>query len=228
MRSGAARAALFTFVAGVAVVLLLAATDQRHLAFSLAVRASEPGVVVYPGHEACQRDIDVEERFDSVTILPAAYFKPVPRLELRVLDRPSGRTIAIGVLPVGHLENRATTIRLAPAVPRGRRVDICFRNAGAWKVALFSGPATDNEPSFGTLDGRLLPSDILIDFVRSEPRSTLSLIPDIFRRAALFHPSWVGAWTFWILAAVLVLAVPAALVAAVRAAGEEPADRVVD
>jgi hypothetical protein len=218
MRSRAARATLAAFVAGVAVVLLIAATDQRHLAFSLAVRPSEPGVVVYPGHEACQRDIDVEEPFDSVTILPAAYFKPVPRLELRVVDRASGRRIAAGLLPLGHPENRPTTIRLDTGVPKRRRVDVCFRNAGAWKVALFSGPATDNEPSFGTLDGHFIASDILIDFVRSKPRSTLSLIPDIFRRAALFHPAWVGAWTFWLLAAVLLVAVPAALVCAVRAA----------
>jgi hypothetical protein len=221
MRRRAATAALAACLAGVAVVFLLGATDERHLAFSLAVRASEPGVVVRAGHEACQRDIDVEERFDAITILPAAYFKAVPRLELRVLDRASRRTIATGLLPVGHTEDIPTTIRLAPAVPKGGRVDVCFRNAGGWKVALFSGPPTDNEPSFATLDGRLIQADILVDFLRTKPRTTLSLVPDIFRRAALFHPSWVGAWTFWLLAAVLALGVPAALVAAVRASSRE-------
>jgi hypothetical protein len=220
MRSRAVRATLLAFAFGVVVVLILAATDQRHLAFSLAVRASEPGVEVQPGHEACQRDVDVEEPFDSVTILPAAFFHPVPRLQLRVIDRASHRIIASGLLGDGHPENKPTTIRLAPGVGKGRRVDVCFRNAGAWKVALFSGPAPDNEPSFGTLDGRYIQSDIVIDFVRSKPRTTLSMIPDVFRRAALFHPSWVGAWTFWLLAAVLVFAVPVALVKAVRAAAQ--------
>jgi hypothetical protein len=221
MHRRAATATLVAFLLGVAVVLLLAATDQRHLAFSLAVRASEPGVEVQPGQEACQRDVDVEEPFDSVTILPAAFFHPVPRLELRVLDRESRRTVATGLLGDGYPENKATTIRLHPAIPRGRRVDVCFRNAGAWKVAFFSGPGQDNETSFGTLDGRFIQSDIVIDFVRSKPRRTLSMIPDIFRRAALFHPSWVGAWTFWVLAVLLVVAVPAALVGAVRAAAQK-------
>jgi hypothetical protein len=221
MRSRAVRATLGAFLFGVVVVLILAATDERHLAFSLAVRASEPGVEVRPGQEACQRDIDVEEPFDSVTILPAAFYHPVPRLQVSVLDRASHRTIATGRLPDGHPENKATTIRLRPAIPKGRRVDVCFRNVGAWRVALFSGPGGDDEQSFGTRDGRFLESDIVIDFVRSKPRTTLSMIPDIFRRAALFHPSWVGAWTFWVLAAVLVLGVPAALVPAVRAAVED-------
>jgi len=221
MRSRAVRATLAAFVFGVVVVLILAATDQRHLAFSLAVRASEPGVEVRPGQEACQRDVEVEEPFDSVTILPAAFYHPVPRLELRVLDRASRRTVATGLLGDGHPENKPTTIRLNPAIGKGRPVDVCFRNRGAWRVALFSGPGTDNVPSFATLDGRFIQSDLVIDFVRSKPRTTLSMIPDVFRRAALFHPSWVGAWTFWLLAAVLVLGVPVALVRAVRAAVED-------
>jgi hypothetical protein len=225
MPNRAAKVTLIAFFLGVALVLILAAADQRHLAFSLAVRASEPGVEIQPAHEACQRDIDVEEPFDSVTILPAAFFHPVPRLELRVLDRATHRTVATGLLGDGHPENRATTIRLRPEIPRGRRMDVCFRNAGAWKVALFSGPGHDNETSFGTLDGRFFQSDIVIDFVRSKPRTTLSMVPDVFRRAALFHPSWVGAWTFWLLAAVLVLGVPAALVRAVRATAPGERDR---
>lgn len=220
MRSRAARATLAAFVAGVVVLLLVAATDERHLAFSLAVRASEPGVGVLPGQEACQRDVDVEQAFDSLTILPAAYLMPVPRLDARVLDRASGRLLAAGVLPDGHPENKATTIKLDRGVPKGGRVDVCLRNAGVRKVALFSGPGTDNEPSFATLDGRFIQSDVLIDFVRSKPRTTLSLIPEIFRRAALFHPAWVGAWTFWLLAALLLVGVPVALVAAVRSASE--------
>ena len=225
MRSRAALAALVACAAGVAIVLLCAATDQRHLAFSLAVRPSEPGVEAQPGQEACQRDVDVEEPFDSVTILPAAFFHPVPRLRVRVLDRRTRAQVAGATLGDGHPENKPTTIRLDRTVRKGRPIDVCFRNLGAWKLAFFSGPASDNEPSFGTLDGKFIHSDVLIDFVRSKPRTTLDMVPDIFRRASLFHPSWVGAWTFWLLSAVLVLLVPAALVGAVRAADRsEPRD----
>ena len=214
----AVAATLAAFFAGVAVVLVLAASDERHIAFSLGVRAATPGVEVLPGHEACQRDVDVEEPFDSLTVLPAAYFHPVPRLRLRVTDRRTRRTVATAFLAGGHPENKPTTIYFDARVPKGRPVDVCFRNAGAWKLAFFSGPATDNEPSFATLDGSYIQSDILIDFLRRKPRTTLSTVPDVFRRAALFHPRWVGAWTFWLLTAVLVIGVPAALAASVRAA----------
>ena len=224
MRSRAAIAVLAACAAGVLVVLLAAATDERHLAFSLGVRPSEPGVEALPGQEACQRDVDVEEPFDALTILPAAFFHPVPRLAVRVVDRASGARVAGALLGDGHPENKPTTIRLDRKVPRGARVDVCFRNVGAWKLAFFSGPGSDNEPSFGTLDGRYIRSDILIDFVRSRPRTTLAMIPDIFRRATLFHPRWVGAWTFWLLSAVLVLLVPLALAAAARAAARGEPD----
>jgi hypothetical protein len=214
----AVAATLAAFLAGVLTVVLLAATDERHLAFSLAVRPATPGVEVRPGHEACQRDVDVEESFDSLTVLPAAFYHPVPRLALRVVDRATRRTVATGLLHDGHPENRPTTIYLGARVPKGRPVDVCFRNRGAWRLAFFSAPASDNEPSFATLDGRYVDSDIVVDFLRHPPRTTLSMVPDVFRRAALFHPSWVGAWTFWLLLAVLVVGVPAALAGSVRAA----------
>jgi hypothetical protein len=218
MRSRAALAALAACAAGLVVVLLAAAADERHLAFSLAVRPSEPGVEALPGQEACQRDVDVEEPFDSLTVIPAAFFHPVPRLVVRVSAPAHGPLVAAGVLGDGHPENKPTTIELNRTVPRGSRVDVCFRNLGAWKLAFFSGPGTDNEPSFATLDGRYIRSDILIDFLRSKPRTTLDMVPDVFRRATLFHPGWVGAWTFWLLSAVLVLLVPLALAGAARAA----------
>jgi len=215
MHSHAVRGLLLAFAAGLVALAIVLVTDRRHMAFSLAVRPSMPGVVVQPGHEACQRRIDVEEPFDSITILAAAYFRPYPLLSVRVLDHATRRPIAAGNLGAGHPENKVTAIGLHPTVPKGRPVDLCIRNVGAWKLGLFSSAPTDNEPSYATLDGRLIAADILVDFQRP-PRTALSLVPDIFRRAALFHPRWMGAWTFWVLAAVLVLVVPTLLSLAVR------------
>ena len=220
MRSRGVRAVLLAFLAGVVTLLVVAATDQRELAFSLAVRASEPGILLQSGQEACQHDIDVEVPFDRVTLLLATYFQPGPRLEFRVLDHSSGTVVATGVLPDGYPDSKISGATLSRLVPTGRHVDICMKDVGPRRVALFSGPGTDNEPSYATLDGRPIQFDILIDFIRPHRRSALSLIPDMFDRAALFHPRWVGAWTFWLLAAVLLVAVPALLCRAVRAAGQ--------
>ena len=55
----------------------------------------------------------------------------------------------------------------------------------------------------------------------AHPRSLLSMVPTAFARAALFKASWVGTWTFWVLAAAL-LAGFAVAAAAVRWALAEP------
>jgi hypothetical protein len=217
MSSRAARAALVAFLVGVLGLLVAAVTDQRHLAFSLAVRPSQPGVLLQAGQEVCQRGIDVEEPFDSVSLLLATYFKPGPRLQMRVLG-PGGRVLSAGTLPDGYPDSRVAVAKLDRTVPGGGRATLCIHNAGTRKVALFSGPYSDNEPSSATLDGRYIAYDVLVDFVRSKPRSTLSLIPDIFQRASLFHPRFVGAWTFWVLAALLLVAVPLLLTRALASA----------
>jgi hypothetical protein len=221
MSSRAVRAALVAFVLGVLGLLVAAVTDKRHLAFSLAVRPSQPGILIQAGQEICQRDIDVEEPFDEVSLLLATYFQPGPRLDLRVTDTRTGRLLSAGVLPDGYPDSKVSVAELRGTVPAGGRATLCVRNAGTRKVALFSGPGTDNEPSFGAIDGRYIDSDLLAEFVRSKPRSTLDLIPDVFQRASLFHPAWVGAWTFWALAGLLLVGVPLLLTRALAAAEAE-------
>jgi hypothetical protein len=218
MSSRAVRAALIAFLVGVLALLVAAVTDKRHLAFSLAVRASQPGILIQSGQRVCQRNIDVEEPFDSVSLLLATYFQPGPRLEMRVSDDRSGRTLATGVLPDGYPDSKVSVTKLDRTVPAAGRATLCVRNTGARKVAMFSGPYSDNEPSSGAIDGRYIAYDLLVEFVRSKPRSTLSLIPDVFQRASLFHPAWVGPWTFWVLAALLLVGVPLLLVRALAAA----------
>jgi hypothetical protein len=218
MSSRAARAALAAFLVGVLGLFVAAVTDKRHLAFSLAVRPSAPGILLQPGQQVCQRGIDVEEPFDSVSLLLATYFQPGPRLVMSVTDDRSRRVLASGVLPDGYPDSKVSVTRLDRTVPAGGRATLCVRVAGARQVAMFSGPGTDNAPSRGAIDGRYVSSDLLVDFVRSKPRTTLSLIPDVFRRASLFHPAWVGPWTFWVLAALLLVAVPLLLTRALASA----------
>jgi hypothetical protein len=63
--------------------------------------------------------------------------------------------------------------------------------------------------SSASLDGKDLPGrDIAIVFPRDKPKSALALVPEMFRRASLFRPGWLGAWTYWVLAALVLLAAP--------------------
>jgi hypothetical protein len=216
MRSRAARAGLAAMAAGLGILLLVAVVDRRELAFTLAVRESEPGVVLQPRDSACQRGIDVEESFTGARFLLATYFKPGPRLAVRVTDHRTGELLALGGLRDGYADGKKSTARLDRTVEAGRRADLCVRNAGPRRVAIFSGPPTDNEPSDATVNGKPVDKDVVIEFIRRDEATVLSLVPDVFDRAALFHPSWVGAWTFWLVLALLLVAVPLLLVRALR------------
>ena len=218
MSSRAVRAALVAFLVGLLGLLVAAVTDKRHLAFSLAVRASQPGILIQPRQTVCQRNIDVEEPFDEVSLLLASYFQPGPRLELRVTDTRTGRLLTRGALPDGYPDSKVSVAKLRGTVAAGGRATLCIRNAGTRKVAMFSAPYSDNDPSTGAIDGRYIAYDLLVEVVRSKPRSTLDLIPDVFQRASLFHPAFVGPWTFWVLAALLLVGVPLLLTRALFSA----------
>jgi hypothetical protein len=56
-----------------------------------------------------------------------------------------------------------------------------------------------------------------------EPRSFAALVPAILDRAALFRAPGIGAWTYWLLGALVGLAVPALLVLALGAAERDRA-----
>jgi hypothetical protein len=44
----------------------------------------------------------------------------------------------------------------------------------------------------------------------------------MFRRAAVFRFGWVGAWTFWTLAALVLIAIPALCALALGRAARDP------
>jgi len=50
----------------------------------------------------------------------------------------------------------------------------------------------------------------------------LTALPDVFERAALWHPGWVGPWTFWLLLALVLGGVPLLLWRALSEAERVP------
>jgi hypothetical protein len=100
---------------------------------------------------------------------------------------------------------------------------ICFRSAGP-KLALAGqpDPNADNVSSLRA-GGRELPADLAIQLVRPGRQGLLDVTGSAFHRAALFRPAWVGAWTYYALAALgFGLVVAAAAVAVLAAAGRVP------
>ena len=70
-----------------------------------------------------------------------------------------------------------------------------------------------------TLSGK--PSNLALAMIFSAPRSRslIALLPTVFARAALFHPGWMGAWTFWALLVGLLVAAASALRSMLRRRG---------
>src|SRR5206468_5663138 len=103
----------------------------------------------------------------------------------------------------------------------------CFRNLGPGKALLFGDTELGSvhptiSTSVASVDGHpLLADDIALVIPRPKPKSVLALVPEMFRRAALFRPGFVGAWTYWVLAALILIAAPLLLARAMASADAE-------
>jgi hypothetical protein len=218
MRRAAVIVCLAVFAAGVAAVLIVGATDRRALAFTLGViPGPDPAAKLQAGQEACERGIDVPEKFDRIQLQVGTYRRPGPPLDVTVTDSRGAR-LGADRIPAGYPDVSQQFARVGD-VPAGRRITVCVR-ALRGPVALYGNAGVAAPESTLTVAGKPKDNDLTLRFLR-EPRSTLSRVPEMFRHAALFKVSWLGAWAFWILAALVLLATPALAVVALRAAGRD-------
>ncbi|MEA2466095.1 MAG: hypothetical protein QOJ57_221 [Thermoleophilaceae bacterium] len=211
------------------------------LAGGLATRSklvNTTGVLpVYPiaplrmGDEACQSPIGLGDEVERVRFNIGTFGKPGPPLSVTIRDPDSQRVLGSGDVPPGWVDNGTPQEVPIGSVPEGLRVSVCVRNDGPTKAYLYgnyyngrtaNGPITLTPTittSSATVDGFEIAGDVSLAFVSSESRSLLTRLPSAFRHASVFRPSFVGSWTFWLLFALLVLAVPAALWRALTIAG---------
>lgn len=74
---------------------------------------------------------------------------------------------------------------------------VCLRALDAG-VQIGGWPDAAARPELLTQAGRPLPGDAHLAFLRQQKRPALAMVGDVFARAALFKPAWVGAWTFYL------------------------------
>lgn len=200
-----------------AAVAIVAAGDGRTQAFTINVRPTHAVVETPPGGEACQWGIQAGATFDVVEPLLGTHLRPGPPLAVTVRELGTGRALARGRLGGGAPDNELVRVRVEPPVERGRLIGVCFRNEGRHEVVFFGGPSWE-APGHAYRGIHPGSGDMRLAFHRSEPRSVLSSLPEMFERAAVFRPEPVGAWTFWVLLVLVGAGVPLLLAAAVRAA----------
>lgn len=208
-------------IAGVALTTV-AAKDQRGLVASLAVNPLAVVADVRPEEELCQGPIRVSEPFARVRFQVGTYFRPGPALNVTIRKARSRTFLGRGHLAAGYPDLSRPAV-LVGEIPAGRRVDVCIENVGDRRAALFGSGGDQLPTTQVTLDGRQQVGELTMSFYTADRPSALEEVPEIFRRASLFRPGIVGEWTFWMLAFVLILAVPLLLMGAMRSSFGEAA-----
>lgn len=218
MNRASSRWGLITFaliaVVGLAALVYAAANDVRPIAFSLDIPPTREVAAIEPSQSACEGPVPIAAAFGAIQIFLIPAGAPGPAFQLTVRDFDSGKLLAAGHLPSGYTTQIAPYIALDATVPSGRRVEVCLHNRGPTGAAPLGGPGSLTE----SVDGTLNPYNVSLVFARRHPRSLLSLVPTVFDRAALFHPRWVGAWTFWVLTGAVLAAFALGGLAIARAA----------
>lgn len=197
-------------------LVILAAADRRGFRLGL---NTESVVMVEPGEEACRTLIRTPQAgADQVNFWArgANVDGSAPPITLRVRKGRQSQLLAIARLPAAHAGPRHVALR--GSVAGARKVAACFTNDGAVSLALTPRPGTPTRVVPARLRERTDNVDVALELVRAPKRSLLSEVPDMFERAALFRPGWMGAWTFWLLLAAVAIGVPSLLARALRGA----------
>ena len=207
MRSTGLAALIATVVSGLLVLALVAERDDRELAFTIGVVPSAPAAELKSGETVCQSPISVPQSFDRVSLQAGAPGSLGQPLRVSVLSADGNRRLGRGAVPGGYFgpAEQATTVG---EIAAGQKISVCVRNAGARKVALYGNTGSAALPSAAVQKRRALDTDIALVFLNRERHSMLSLVPEVFERASLFRPGWVGPWLFWALSAAALLGVP--------------------
>jgi hypothetical protein len=133
---------------------------------------------------------------------------------------------ARAVAPGGYGPRQDLEVALPPA---GRQVDggrLCLRNAGrtdVWLLGTVEERALATQRT--TLDGAPAPVQLAVTLQERENRSLLARTGELLDRAAVFRPGYLAPPVLWLLLAAVVLAVPAAVLVALRRALDEDGAR---
>jgi Dolichyl-phosphate-mannose-protein mannosyltransferase len=205
--------ALFAVVA----VIVLSRSATR-LAGTNGVANLQWVVELQPGQKACQTTVLLPKDSAGARVFVGTFGRPGPRLVVTVATS-SGVIVRRGRLTGGYADSRWQVVPFRPTETSSRGDTLCISSAGS-RVALagVADPNADNR-SLLLVGGRQFPADVSLQTVRPGRESLLGLVPTIFHRAALFRPSWVGAWTYYALFALLLLTIGAAVAALIALGG---------
>jgi len=201
-----------TALAVIALVGLLVAGSQGLAVrtFALGAPNQYPIALLHPATRVCEGPVTSQGPARSIGIWGGST-GGLARLRVDVQDAGTHRVLASGDLEAPTVENEYTA-RLARAVIGDQPLRICLteeRNT----FSLAGSPAVHPDV---VMTGKVAGQEFSLVLL-SGTRSLLSSLPTAFSRASLFRPSWVGSWTFWVLAIALLATFGLAVVAVASA-----------
>jgi hypothetical protein len=210
-------------IGGVALLAVLGLTRESSLVYTLGVQPQLP-VALPAGMTACQAPIVVPrgERFERVVFYPANPADTPAKLEISVSDAAGERWMARAVTaprvpPEGTAPPPAQRVDVGGLSPDGP-VRVCFENRGKGQVDLWGSTDIASGPTTATIDATRPAADIALVLERDDARSILALLPEMADRASLFRARWLSPGAFAVIAVLVLVAVPALLVSALRTA----------
>lgn len=230
MRKRATAAFLVALLLGLIAVAVGGAATTTTQQQTVGVLPALPVAPIAAGQQVCQRGIALDKPVERVRFNVGTRGKTGPPLDVAVRDTRTGAILGSGAVRPGWVDNGTAQNVAVGHVGGDRLADVCVRNHGPVRAYVFgdrykgelgTGPVgvrPTNTTTAAAIDGRRISGDIAIWFVSERSHSMLSAVPDMFRRAGLFRPGIVGAWTFWLLLALALLAAPLALWRAIGSA----------
>src|SRR5437763_3362531 len=103
-----------------------------------------------------------------------------------------------------------------PSRPTPLRV--CIANRRTRPVGLFASNDRTRSRSLATVGGRPTGVSVVFGFWETGVVDVRRRLPDMAERLTIFRPAYGGRWFVWLLAALLVVGIPAALLVALRRA----------
>lgn len=194
----AQKIAVFSLLAAalaLAAVILLTPRPQRtgtnsvpHNAF---IDTVQPG-----GERACVKGLALPAETAGIRVMVGTY--ELPDLDISfVISDAGGRQLRRSEL--SGIDDGATPIFTFAEFPRAvKGLRGCFESDGG-KVAFAGDPNGNTDPVTSFFIGeRPAKGDIALEFMYAGERSSLSLIPEMARRATLYRPGWYGEWSFYL------------------------------
>jgi|SRR5689334_17704533 hypothetical protein len=156
-----------------------------------------------PGHELCVNPVDLAPNYRTAHLL----LQGPARLALTIT--------APGYSSTTHAVTKGEPVVVLPLarLPRSASGVACMRNDGPqpFQVEGNVEGRTQSRPT-ALLDGKPIKDDVPISFWRGKPESRAAALLDGIPKMAVFKP--VGAWFFWLMLPLVLLAVPALVITA--------------